>query len=69
MRTAVITGASRGLGLAIAKEFAANGWRVVGTGRSAKPAEFPQDAEYRRFDTSDLAAFVRQQAENHRRVT
>jgi len=52
----VITGASRGLGLAIAKEFAANGWLVVGTGRSDKPAEFPQGAEYRQFDASDAGA-------------
>ena len=31
--TALIVGASRGLGLALVKEFAARGWRVVGTAR------------------------------------
>ncbi len=31
MKTAVITGASRGIGLATAKVFLANGWKVVGT--------------------------------------
>lgn len=52
----VIAGASRGLGLAIAKEFAANGWLVVGTGRSDKPADLPEGAEYRQFDASDAGA-------------
>lgn len=32
-RTILIAGASRGLGLALAAEFAARGWRVVGTAR------------------------------------
>lgn len=33
-RVAVISGASRGLGKALADEFTANNWQVVGTGRS-----------------------------------
>lgn len=55
-KIAVITGASRGLGLSIAKEFAKNDWQVVGTGRSPQPAELPKDALYYQFDASDAAA-------------
>ncbi len=35
MRTAVVTGATSGLGAATARLFVAEGWRVVGTGRRA----------------------------------
>jgi len=35
-KTALIIGASRGLGLALAKEFVARGWKVVGTIREGK---------------------------------
>ncbi len=31
MKIVVITGASRGIGLATAKKFLAEGWRVIGT--------------------------------------
>jgi NAD(P)-dependent dehydrogenase (short-subunit alcohol dehydrogenase family) len=34
-RTAIVTGASRGLGLALTTELAARGWRVVADGRDA----------------------------------
>lgn len=51
----VVTGASRGLGLALAKEFAMAGWQVVGTGRSGRPAELPQDVDYRQFDAGNAA--------------
>ncbi|HWZ65923.1 MAG TPA: SDR family oxidoreductase [Patescibacteria group bacterium] len=49
----VITGASRGLGLITAKEFAANNWQVAGTGRSEQSLDFPTDATYHRFDASN----------------
>lgn len=52
---AVITGASRGLGLALTQEFTANGWQVVGTGRSEQPG-LPTGAAYKQFDASDAAA-------------
>ncbi len=52
-RLAIITGASRGLGLAIIKEFISQGWAVIGTGLSERPADFPKDGEYRQFDASD----------------
>lgn len=56
IKVAVITGTSRGLGLALAKEFAAQGWQVVGTGRSPRPTDLPEDAGYHQFDASDAAA-------------
>ncbi len=56
MRTVVITGVSHGLGLVTAQEFAKNGWKVIGTGRSPRPDNLQQDIEYRQFDSSDTAA-------------
>ncbi len=36
MKTALITGATAGIGEAAARKFAADGWRVIGTGRRAE---------------------------------
>jgi len=55
-KIAVITGASRGLGLSLAAEFANNGWQVIGTGRSPQPTNLPAGATYHQFDASDAAA-------------
>lgn len=55
-KVAVITGASHGLGLVLAKEFAGHGWKAVGTGRSERPANLPESAAYHQFDASDAAA-------------
>ncbi len=38
MATAVITGANRGLGLEMAKQYAADGWDVIGTAREPEKA-------------------------------
>ena len=53
MKTVVITGCSRGLGLALAEWFAVRGHKVLGCGRSARPAEFPHDHEFCRLDVTD----------------
>lgn len=42
-RTALITGASRGLGLALARSLAENGWRLVIDARFREVLEFVQD--------------------------
>jgi NAD(P)-dependent dehydrogenase (short-subunit alcohol dehydrogenase family) len=55
LKIAVVTGASRGLGLALVKEFAQSGWQAIGTGRSDRPADFPAEATYRQFDASNAA--------------
>ena len=47
MATILITGAGRGLGQELARQYAAEGWRVIGTERGAK-------AEYR-LDVTDHA--------------
>jgi NAD(P)-dependent dehydrogenase (short-subunit alcohol dehydrogenase family) len=39
VRTAIVTGASRGLGLALARELARQGWRLVMDARAAGPLE------------------------------
>ena len=38
MATAIITGANRGLGLEMAKQYSANGWHVIGTAREPEKA-------------------------------
>jgi NAD(P)-dependent dehydrogenase (short-subunit alcohol dehydrogenase family) len=51
MPTILITGASRGLGQELARQYAADGWRVIGTERGAK-------AEHR-LDVTDPAQVAR----------
>jgi NAD(P)-dependent dehydrogenase (short-subunit alcohol dehydrogenase family) len=68
MRVAVITGASRGLGLTLTHEFDVNDWRVIGIGRSKRPANLATEATYRQFDASsaaDCEAFWRQLHDEH----
>lgn len=55
-KIAIITGASRGLGLVLAKGFVGKGWIVIGTGRSAEPNSFPDGASYKQFDASNTEA-------------
>jgi NAD(P)-dependent dehydrogenase (short-subunit alcohol dehydrogenase family) len=52
----IVTGASRGLGLAIVQAFASTGWQAIGTGRSPRPHELPETVEYHQFDASDTEA-------------
>lgn len=56
MKTAVVTGVSQGLGLVIADVLSKNGWQVVGTGRSERPAELASSIQYHQFDASDAKA-------------
>lgn len=56
MKHVVITGASRGLGLTVANEFLAKGWKVTGTGRSLRPDMLNPDIAYQQFDSADAAA-------------
>jgi len=44
MSTILISGAARGLGLELARQYAADGWRVIGTVRDAK-AKLPDGVE------------------------
>src|SRR3546814_11908522 len=43
-RTAVVTGASAGIGLVVARELAKSGWRVIGVGRDAGRSAAAQHA-------------------------
>lgn len=56
IKIAVITGASRGLGLSLVRELSTNGWKVIGTGRSEQPTDFSENADYRQFDASNAQA-------------
>jgi NAD(P)-dependent dehydrogenase (short-subunit alcohol dehydrogenase family) len=47
MPTALITGASRGLGKELARQYAADGWTVIGTGRQDMDMNHP--AQIRKF--------------------
>ncbi len=57
-KVVVITGASRGLGLSLAKAFESDQRLVVGTGRSEQSADFPvaPNTTYHQFDASDFDA-------------
>ena len=53
--TALVIGASRGLGLALAREYAGRGWTVIGTVRGAKPTALHEVAgvEVEQLDIDD----------------
>ena len=60
-RSALIVGASRGLGLAIARELLERGWRVVGTAREGRKAQlqalaerYPKMLEIEYVDITDI---------------
>lgn len=58
--TVLITGASRGLGLEFARQYAADGWHVIATCRAPKQARalatLPGDIKIRPLDVTDAAA-------------
>ena len=55
-RTAMVTGASKGIGLAIAKRMADSGNKVIGVARSEPDEEFP--GLYFKVDLEDHATVV-----------
>ena len=58
MKTVLITGANRGLGLEFARQYAADGWRVLATSRTPSPELDAVGGEVRtlRLDVTDFAA-------------
>ena len=52
MSTILVTGAGRGLGSELARQYAADGWRVIGTVRSAQ-AKLPARVERQVADVTD----------------
>lgn len=54
MPTVLITGASRGIGREFARQYAAEGWRVIATCRD--PAAGDLDGEVHRLDVTDAAS-------------
>jgi len=70
MKTVMITGANRGLGLELARQYAADGWRVLATCRHPEKADALQalDVTVAALDVGDAAA-VRTLAETWRDET
>lgn len=63
---AIVTGGGRGIGLAIVNRLLSENYHVLSCGRSARPEEFPNDAEWLKADVSvvDDAARIISQAES-----
>ena len=62
MATIIITGANRGLGLEMARQYAANGWQVIGTAREPEKAQDLQAIEgvtVMQLDAADDASVTR----------
>lgn len=59
MPTVAITGAGRGLGLELARQYAADGWRVIGTVRDATAKPPSSNMEFFRADVTDRDAIAR----------
>jgi NAD(P)-dependent dehydrogenase (short-subunit alcohol dehydrogenase family) len=58
MRDVVITGANRGIGLEFARQYAADGWRVIATARQSSPELDALGVRVEPLDLTDAAAVV-----------
>ena len=61
MPTALITGANRGLGREFARQYEADGWRVVATCRD--PSKYDLEGEVYPLDVTDPASIAALQGE------
>ena len=59
MPTVLITGANRGIGLELARQYSADGWTVIATVREESPELGDLGVEASRLDMRDLNAVVR----------
>ncbi len=59
MPTILITGAGRGLGLELARQYAQDGWRVVGTARASAPELGATGARVLELEVTDFPATKR----------
>jgi NAD(P)-dependent dehydrogenase (short-subunit alcohol dehydrogenase family) len=55
MRTALVTGAGRGIGLATAKAFLGAGWRVIALDKDFTPFDATGEVEKIQYDLTDIA--------------
>ena len=58
MPTVLITGANRGLGLEFARQYAADGWSVIATGRQSSPELSELDVTFETLDMRDFPAIM-----------
>lgn len=56
MKTVIVTGVSRGLGLVFANKFKTANYQVIGTGRSSRPDALDPAVLYSQFDASNYDA-------------
>lgn len=54
-KVAVVTGGGRGIGLSIVNRLLSDGYQLLSCGRSAKPDNFPNNAEWLQADVSKVA--------------